>query len=93
MLTIRGNGELIGGSVVEESALVEQLVAGLVVVGESNLDLAVFNLSQRDRKRRVPLLKINGSGAGSGQKGSESGQSKLHLGEYSVYGERWMCLE
>lgn len=56
ILTIRGNGELIGGSVVEESALVEQLVAGLVVVGESDLDLAVFDLSQRDREGRVSLL-------------------------------------
>jgi len=87
-LTVRGDGKLVSGCVVQESALVEQLVAGLVVVGESDLDLAVLNLSQRDRKRRVPLLKINGSGAGSGQKGSESGQSKLHLGGYSFYDER-----
>lgn len=81
ILTIRGNGELIGGSVVEESALVEQLVAGLVVVGESDLDLAVFDLSQRDREGRVSLLEVDGSGAGSGQETSESGKSKLHLCE------------
>jgi hypothetical protein len=67
--------------VVQESALVEQLVAGLIVVGESNLDLAVFDLSQRDGKGRVSLLEVEGSSAGSGQNGSESGQSKLHLCE------------
>ena len=81
ILTIRGNGKLVGRSVIEESALVEQLVAGLVVVGESNLDLAVFDLSQRDGKGRVSLLEVEGSSAGSGQKASESGQSKLHLCE------------
>ena len=81
ILTIRGNGKLVGRSVVEESALVEQLVAGLVVVGESDLDLAVFDLSQRDREGRVSLLEVDGSGAGSGQKTSESGKSKLHICE------------
>jgi hypothetical protein len=81
LLTIRGNRKLVGRSVVEESALVEQLVAGLVVVGESDLDLAVFDLSQRDGKGRVSLLEVDGSSAGSSQKTSESGKSKLHLCE------------
>jgi hypothetical protein len=47
-LTVRSDRELVGRCVVQESALVEQLVAGLIVVGESDLDLAVFDLSQRD---------------------------------------------
>lgn len=81
ILTIRGNGKLVGRSVIEESALVEQLVAGLVVVGESNLDLAVFDLGQRDREGGVSLLEVDGSGAGSGQETSESGKGKLHVCE------------
>ena len=81
VLTVRSDGKLIRRCVVQESTLVEQLVAGLIVVGESDLDFAVFDLSQRDREGRVSLLEVDGSSAGSGQKASESGQSKLHLCE------------
>ena len=81
VLTVRSDGKLVGGCVIQESALVEQLVAGLVVVGESDLDLAVFDLSQRDGKGRVSLLEVDGSSAGSGQKTSKSRQSKLHVCE------------
>jgi hypothetical protein len=80
-LTVRSDRELVGRCVVQESALVEQLVAGLIVVGESDLDLAVFDLSQRDGEGRISLLKVDSSSAGSGQKTSESRQSELHLCE------------
>ena len=88
VLTVRSNGELVGRCVIQESALVEHLVAGFVVVGKSDLDLAVFDLSQRDSEGRASLLEIDGSSAGSGDKASESGQSKLHLCGNSDCGER-----
>lgn len=80
ILTVGGDGKLVSRCLVQEGALVEHLVAGLIAVGQSDLDLAVLELSQRDRERRVSLLQVNGSGTDSGHKGSESGDCKLHVG-------------
>jgi len=64
--------------VVKEGSLVEELVAGLIVVGEGDLDLAVLNLGQGDGEGRVSLLQVNGSGADGGHKGGKSGGGDLH---------------
>jgi hypothetical protein len=87
--TVRADGKFVGRCVVQESAFVEQLVAGFIVVGKGDLNLAVLDLSQGDRKRRVPLLEIDGAGAGAGHKGSKGGESELHLCWVSDCGERW----
>jgi hypothetical protein len=81
LLTVRGDRELVSRGMVQEGAFVEHLVAGLIVVGKSNLDLAVLDLSQGDGKRRVPPLQVNGGGGGGGHKGSKCGQSELHVDE------------
>lgn len=78
-LTVSADDELVSRRLVEESALVEQLVVGLVVVGKGDLDFTILNLGQSNRERSLPLLQIDGSRAGSGHEGSESGDSDLHV--------------
>jgi hypothetical protein len=77
-LTVGGDGKLVSRGLVEEGALVEELVASLVVVGEGNLDLAILDLGQGDREGRVPLLKVDGSGADGSHEGGKSGGGDLH---------------
>jgi hypothetical protein len=77
-LTVGGDGKLVGRGLVEESSLVEQLVASLVVVGQGNLDLAVLDLGQGDGERGVSLLQVDGSRADRGHEGGESGGGDLH---------------
>ena len=78
-LTVGGDGKLVSRGLVKEGTLVEELVAGLIVVGEGDLDLAVLDLGQGDGERRVSLLKVNGSGADGGHEGGKSGGGDLHV--------------
>ena len=78
-LTVGGDRELISRGVVEECALVEKLVAGLIIVGESNLDFAVLDLGQGDGEGRVSLLQVNGSRADRGHESGKYGGGNLHV--------------
>lgn len=46
--TVRRDDQLVGGGIIEERFLVEELVVGLGIVGECDLDLAVLGVREDD---------------------------------------------
>jgi len=82
--TVGGNDQLVGGSIIEERLLVEELVVGLGVVGERDLDLAVLGVRENDRQGSVPLEKVDCCRADSGCQEGEARQRVLHVGEYGA---------
>ena len=71
--------EFVNGSLsVEESALIEQVVAGSAIVGDLSLDLGVSERSKLHVKRSGSGLKVDCSAVGGGCQCKELGKSDLH---------------
>ena len=78
-LTCGRNMEFVNGSLgVEESTLVEKVVAGIAVVGDLSLDLGVSERSELDIERSGSGLEVDCSAVGGGCQCKELGKSDLH---------------
>lgn len=66
------------GLCIEESTLVEQIVAGIAVVGHDGFDLGVSERSKLDIQRSVSSLEADCSTVGCSSQCKELGQSDLH---------------
>jgi hypothetical protein len=78
-LTCGRNMEFVNGSLgIEESTLVEKIVAGIAVVGDLSLDLGVSERSELDIEGSGSSLEVDGSAIGSGCQCKELSKSDLH---------------
>lgn len=66
------------GLSIEESALVEQVVTGIALVGHNGFDLRVSERSQLDIKRSISSLEADCSAVGCSCQCKELSKSDLH---------------
>lgn len=76
------------GLSIEESALVEEVVTGIALVGHNGFDLGVSERSKLDIKRSISSLKADCSAVGCSCQCKELGESDLHG---SMQEERGLC--
>lgn len=72
LLGVLGNLKVVGGDLVKDGTLVQDVVALVAVVGDDSLDSSVANGSDGNTDGGSSLLGVNGSGGGEASQGKRS---------------------